>query len=94
MTGGFTGPVYAVNPHAKTIEGVPCVASVDDLPGPVDLAVIAVPPSAVPEVATQCGRHGVGALIVITPAWVRRARNCWPAAAGMACGWSGLDVSA
>ena len=66
VTGGFTGPVYAVNPNARTMEGVPCVASVDDLPGPVDLAVIAVPPSAVPEVAAQCGRHGVGALIVIT----------------------------
>ena len=66
VTGGFTGPVYAVNPHARTMEGVPCVASVDDLPGPVDLAVIAVPPAAVPEVAAQCGRHGVGALIVMT----------------------------
>ena len=62
VTGGFTGPVYAVNPHAQTMEGVPCVASVDDLPGQVDLAVIAVPPSAVPEVAAQCGRNGVRGL--------------------------------
>ena len=68
VTGGFTGPVYAVNPHARTIEGVPCVASVDDLPGQVDLAVIAVPPSALPEVAAQCGRNGVRALVVITSA--------------------------
>ena len=68
VTGGFTGPVYAVNPHARTIEGVPCVASVSDLPGPVDLAVIAVPPSALPEVAAQCGRNGVRALVVITAA--------------------------
>lgn len=43
VTGGFTGPVYAVNPRARAMEmeGVPCVASVDDLPGQVDLAVIA-----------------------------------------------------
>ena len=68
VTGGFTGPVYAVNPHARTIEGVPCVASVGDLPGQVDLAVIAVPPSALPEVAAQCGRNGVRALVVITSA--------------------------
>ena len=66
VTGGFTGPVYAVNPHAQTMEGVPCVASVDKLPGQVDLAVIAVPPSAVPEVAAQCGRNGVRGLIVIS----------------------------
>ena len=68
VTGGFTGPVYAVNPHARTIEGVPCVASVSDLPRQVDLAVIAVPPSALPEVAAQCGRNGVRALVVITAA--------------------------
>jgi acyl-CoA synthetase (NDP forming)/GNAT superfamily N-acetyltransferase len=68
VTGGFTGPVYAVNPHARTIEGVPCVASVSDLPGQVDLAVIVVPPSALPEVAAQCGRNGVRALVVITSA--------------------------
>ena len=68
VTCGFTGPVYAVNPHARTIEGVPCVASVSELPGQVDLAVIAVPPSALPEVAAQCGRNGVSALVVITPA--------------------------
>jgi acyl-CoA synthetase (NDP forming)/GNAT superfamily N-acetyltransferase len=68
VTGGFTGPVYAVNPHARTIEGVPCVPSVSDLPGQVDLAVIAVPPSALPEVAAQCGRNGVRALVVITSA--------------------------
>ena len=66
VTGRFAGPVYAVNPHARTVEGVPCVASVDDLPEQVDLAVIAVPPAAVPEVAAQCGRNGVRALIVIT----------------------------
>ena len=66
VTGGFTGPVYAVSPHAQAMEGVPCVASVDDLPGPVDLAVIAVPPAAVPEVAAQCGRNGVRALVVIS----------------------------
>ena len=69
VSGGFQGDVYAVNPHAprtRTIEGVRCVASVGDLPGPVDLAVIAVPPAAVPGVAAECGRHGVRGLTVIT----------------------------
>ena len=66
VAGGFTGPVYAVSPHAQTIEGVPCVASVDDLPEQVDVAVIAVPPAAVPDVAVQCGRNGVRGLIVIS----------------------------
>jgi acyl-CoA synthetase (NDP forming)/GNAT superfamily N-acetyltransferase len=66
---GFQGSVYAVNPYAtqtRTMEGARCLTSVAALPEPVDLAVIAVPPSAVPRVAAECGRHGVRALTVIT----------------------------
>ena len=66
---GFRGKVYAVNPYAtqtRTMEGARCLTSVAALPEPVDLAVIAVPPAAVPRVAAECGRHGVRALTVIT----------------------------
>ncbi len=66
ITGGFAGPVYAVNPHARRIEGAPCVPSVTDLPEPVDLAVVAVGAAAVRDVAEQCGQRGVRALVVIT----------------------------
>jgi acyl-CoA synthetase (NDP forming)/GNAT superfamily N-acetyltransferase len=66
VTGGFVGNVYAVNPHAHSMEGVPCLTSVDDLPDAVDLAVIAVPAAAVPAVAAACGRRGVRSLVVIT----------------------------
>ena len=105
VTGSFTGPVYAVNPHAQAMEGVPCVASVDDLPGPVDLAVVAVPPSAVPEVAEQCGRNGVRALIVISAcrgaagaellAVCRRygMRLVGPSCLGVIVPWIGLDAT-
>ena len=105
VTAGFTGPVYAVNPHARAMEGVPCVASVDDLPGPVDLAVIAVPPPAVPEVAEQCGRHGIRGLIVISEsrdaagaelkAVCRRygMRLVGPSCFGVIMPWIGLDAT-
>jgi acyl-CoA synthetase (NDP forming)/GNAT superfamily N-acetyltransferase len=66
VTAGYQGRVYAVNPHATRMEGVPCLPSVTTLPEPVDLAVIAVPPDSVPAVADQCGRRGVKALVVIT----------------------------
>ncbi len=105
VTCGFAGPIYAVNPHVAAIEGVPCVASVDDLPEQVDLAVIAVPPSAVPEVAAQCGRNGVRALTVITAglgaagaellAICRRhgMRLVGPNCFGVIAPWIGLDAS-
>ena len=66
VTGGYQGQVYAVNPHASHLEGVPCVPSVTALPGPVDLAVVAVPPAAVPGVADECGQRGIKGLVVIT----------------------------
>ena len=64
--GGYAGPVYAVNPHAKQIGGERCRSSVLDLPEPADLAVIAVPPTAVLDAAEQCGQRGVRSLVVVT----------------------------
>jgi acyl-CoA synthetase (NDP forming) len=65
-TGGYAGRLYVVNPRARQISGVHCLASVLDLPEPADLAVIAVPAAAVLGVAEQCGQCGVRSLVVIT----------------------------
>jgi acyl-CoA synthetase (NDP forming)/RimJ/RimL family protein N-acetyltransferase len=66
VTGGFTGAVYPVNPRATAMEGLHCLASVDDLPERVDLAVLAVPAASVVDVAEHCGRRSVRSLVVIT----------------------------
>ncbi|MFE0460228.1 GNAT family N-acetyltransferase [Kitasatospora sp. NPDC058965] len=66
---GFTGEVYAVNakaPAGTGLEGVALHRSVLEIPGPVDLAVIAVPAEAVPAVVAECGAHGVRGLVVVT----------------------------
>ena len=63
---GFAGSCHPVNPHADLIEGIPAVRSVSELPDGIDLAVLCVPAHAVPEVAQECGRRGVKALVVIT----------------------------
>jgi acyl-CoA synthetase (NDP forming) len=63
---GYSGKLYAVNPHARQIDGEPCLAAPADLPEHVDLAVIAVPAGAVLDAAEQCGRRGVRAVVVIT----------------------------
>jgi acetyl coenzyme A synthetase (ADP forming)-like protein len=63
---GFNGPVYPVNPTAAVVQSVPAYASVEAIPGPVDLAIIVVPSEKVIEVAAGCGRKGVKALVVIS----------------------------
>src|SRR6185295_5257848 len=40
--GGFRGTVHAINPNYQMIETYPCVARLEDLPAPPDLAVLSV----------------------------------------------------
>jgi acyl-CoA synthetase (NDP forming) len=40
---GFTGTVYPVNPNANSIMSIKAYPSVVDIPGEVEMAVIAVP---------------------------------------------------
>jgi acyl-CoA synthetase (NDP forming)/ribosomal protein S18 acetylase RimI-like enzyme len=65
-TAGYLGRLYAVNPHAEPIGGVPCWPAVADLPEAPDLAVIAVPAASVLDTVEQCGRRGVRSVVVIT----------------------------
>jgi acetyl coenzyme A synthetase (ADP forming)-like protein len=63
---GYTGDVYPINPNANQILGRPCYKRVSEVPGPVDLAVIAVPNKFVTEVMQDCGEKKVAAAIIIT----------------------------
>lgn len=63
---GFAGALWAVNPHATELEGVPCLPSVSALPQPPDLVVVSVPPQGVLEVAEESGQRGAKSLVVIT----------------------------
>lgn len=66
VQGGFCGPVYPVNPSATAVASLPCWPSVAEVPGPVELAVVAVPAADVADVVAQCGAKGVGALVLIS----------------------------
>jgi len=62
----FSGPVYPVNPSRKTVQGLPAYASIADVPGPVDLAVVVVPAEAVEPALEAAAAHGVRAAIVFS----------------------------
>jgi len=62
----FAGPVFPVNPEATSVAGVPAFATVGDVPGPVDLAVVTVPAAEVPAVVDACGHKGVRSVVVIS----------------------------
>jgi acetyl coenzyme A synthetase (ADP forming)-like protein len=66
IDGEFTGPVYPVNPAARSVQGVRAYASILEIPDAVDIALVVVPVDAVGTVARECARHGVKGLVVIS----------------------------
>lgn len=68
VAGGFVkvGQVYPINPKADEILGQKAYPSVNDVAGPIDLAVIVIPYPHVPAALRQCGEKKIPAAIIIT----------------------------
>jgi acyl-CoA synthetase (NDP forming)/GNAT superfamily N-acetyltransferase len=66
VVGGFTGRVYAVNPYAHAIAGVPAYPTIRDLPEDIDLALVAVPAESVAEVVADAAERNVKGLVVVS----------------------------
>jgi acetate---CoA ligase (ADP-forming) len=60
----FTGEIWPVNAGRSTVADLPCFASLADLPGTPDIAVVAVPADAVLDVVKECADAGIKAAIV------------------------------
>ena len=63
---GFTGTVVPVHPAATTIQGLQAFRCVTDIPGSVDLAVVAVPAAHVLAAVDDCLTKGVRGICVIS----------------------------
>ncbi len=63
---GFPGKVYPVNASASEIQGLPSYASIRDVPGPVDLALVMVRAELVPRVLLDCAAAGVRVAVVLS----------------------------
>lgn len=66
LDAGYKGRILPVNPKGGEILGLPAVASIAELPSPLDLAVVCIPPKFVIEALEELGKHPVRAVIVIT----------------------------
>ena len=64
--GGFTGQLYVVHPEGTRIPGVQVYSGLDEVPDPVDLAVIAVPANQVLAAVAGAADAGVPCAVVIT----------------------------
>ena len=60
---GFDGEMWAVNPKRSDLAGVPCVASIEDLPIAPDAVYLAIPASDVVEALRSLALLGAGGVV-------------------------------
>ncbi len=63
---GYSGEIYPINPGEQEILGHKCYASVLDVPGEIDAAVVTIPAKIVLAAIDDCGKKGIKGLIIIS----------------------------
>ena len=63
---GFEGPIYPINPKRDTVQGKPAFASIADIPGTADLAILSIPARFVKQSLYDCAAKGVRAAVVFS----------------------------
>ena len=66
VAGGFKGPIYLVNAKGEPIAGRQTFKSVEEIPGPVDLAVVTIPAAKVLDLIPQLQAKGIRNMLLIT----------------------------
>lgn len=61
---GFTGNVAGINPQGGKVHGVPLYPRLADVPFPVELAVLIIPPAAVVQSLKDCAAAGVKGVVI------------------------------
>lgn len=66
IEGGFNGEIYPVNPRRSHIMGYKAFKSVDAIPSPVDLGIIAIDITAAPGIVEACGAAGIAGVVIVS----------------------------
>jgi acetate---CoA ligase (ADP-forming) len=94
LRGGYQGTVHPVNPRYPEVLGLPCRPSLAELPGPVDLAVLAVPNHALEAELQAAADAAIPAAVIFAscaPKGLAERLRATAEAAGMAvCGGNGM----
>jgi len=64
LQSGFSGNIYPVNPRYSEISGLPCFSTINQVPDPVDMAIIFVPAPAAPDLVLDCAKRGLPGVII------------------------------
>ncbi len=62
----YAGDIYPINPNYDEVQGLKAYKSLADVPGDVDLALIALPSAMVEDAVTACAKKGVKAAVIFS----------------------------
>jgi len=66
LKGGFTGTLYPVNPNAKSVASVRAYPSIGEIPDPVDLAMIILPPVLAHKAIEDAIEKGIKGIVIVS----------------------------
>jgi acetyltransferase len=66
LKGGFKGTLYPVNPKARSVLSVRCYKTIMDIPDPIDLAMIILPPRIALKSVDDCIEKGVKGIVIVS----------------------------
>jgi acetyltransferase len=66
LFGGYKGTLYPVNPKAKSILSVKCYTSINNIPDPIDLAMIILPPKLALKAVEDCIARGIKGVVIVS----------------------------
>jgi acetyltransferase len=66
LSNGYQGTLYPVNPKARSVLSVKCYTSVTNIPDPIDLAMIILPPKAALASVQECINKGVKGIVIVS----------------------------
>jgi acetyltransferase len=62
----FKGRIYAINPARDVVQEQPAYKSLDEIDGPIELAVVATPAASVPGIVQACGERGIQMMLILS----------------------------
>ncbi|MFO7910923.1 MAG: acetate--CoA ligase family protein [Desulfotignum sp.] len=66
LSGGYKGTLYPVNPKARSVLSVKCYTTITNIPDPIDLAMIILPPKAALASVQECIAKGVKGIVIVS----------------------------
>jgi len=65
LEAGYAGKLFPVNPKREEVQGVKAYPNATNIPGPCDVALVAVSAAQVPQALRDCGKAGIPFAVVL-----------------------------